>query len=62
MIYILKKDYTTASGRVLKAGTSIDVHKSDVDKIKPYLFDFGKIEDDSENAIDKQPKKETRKK
>jgi hypothetical protein len=60
--YKLQKDYTNSAGRVIEAGTIIDIHNSDIDKFTQLgCIGISKIKQ-SENAIAKQPKKETRKK
>jgi hypothetical protein len=60
--YKLQKDYTNSAGRVIEAGTIIEIHNSDIDKFtKLGCIGILKIQE-SENAIAKQPKKETRKK
>lgn len=58
----LQKDYTNSQGRVIEAGTIIEIHASDIDKFtKLGCIGIPKFIE-SENAMAKQPKKETRKK
>jgi hypothetical protein len=60
--YKLQKDYINSAGRVITEGTIIEIHSSDIDKFtKLGCIGILKIQE-SENAIAKQPKKETRKK
>lgn len=64
MKYTLKKDYTNGAGRVIKAGSDVEVHKSDLDRLKSegYIGSVVFEIPETENTQAKQIKKETRKK